>query len=115
MVEFIQKYLFLVIVFSLFLVLIFALYFIIKKQGKNNYNLYGMFLNLKNNEIFALSLIIINYLFLTYFLSSTVFLPLFLSAEFPNKISSVLYLVSLSQENYETHNKISLSSYLVWK
>lgn len=68
MVEFIQKYLFLVIVFSLFLVLIFALYFIIKKQGKNNYNLYGMFLNLKNNEIFALSLIIINYLFLTYFL-----------------------------------------------
>ena len=40
MVEFIQKYLFLVIVFSLFLVLIFALYFIIKKQGKNNYNLY---------------------------------------------------------------------------
>ena len=50
MVEFIQKYLFLVIVFSLFLVLIFALYFIIKKQGKNNYNLYGMFLNLKNKN-----------------------------------------------------------------
>ncbi len=68
MVEFVQKYLYFVIVFSLFLVLMFAFYFILKKGGKKNYNLYGMFLNLKNNEIFSLSLIITNYLFLTYFL-----------------------------------------------
>ena len=89
MVEFIQKYLFLVIVFSLFLVLIFALYFIIKKQGKNNYNLYGMFLNLKNNEIFALSLIIINYLFLTYFL----IFKLYFSVSFA-VVSEILILLS---------------------
>ena len=68
MIELIQKYLFFVIVFALFLVLIFALGLFLKNNKKSNYAFYGTLMDLKNNEIFALALIIMNYLLLTYFL-----------------------------------------------
>lgn len=68
MIKLFQKYLFFVIVFALFLVLIFALGLFLRNNKKSNYAFYGTLMDLKNNEIFALALIIMNYLLLTYFL-----------------------------------------------
>ena len=64
MIELLKKYLYFIVIFAVFLVFIIALTLFIKHKNKTNYHLYGLLMNMKNNEIFALSLIIINYLFL---------------------------------------------------
>lgn len=63
-----QKYLFLLVIFALFIVFIFALTLIIKNKKGSNYYLYGLLMNMKTNEIYTLSLITMNFVFLSYVL-----------------------------------------------
>ena len=68
MKELLQKYLFLLVIFALFIVFIFALTLIIKNKKGSNYYLYGLLMNMKTNEIYTLSLITMNFVFLSYVL-----------------------------------------------
>ncbi len=68
MKELLQKYLFLLVIFALFIVFIFALTLVIKNKKGSNYYLYGLLMNMKTNEIYALSLITMNFVFLSYVL-----------------------------------------------
>ena len=68
MKELLQKYLFLLVIFALFIVFIFALTLVIKNKKGSNYFLYGLLMNMKTNEIYALSLITMNFVFLSYVL-----------------------------------------------
>ena len=68
MIELLKKYLYFIVIFAVFLVFIIALTLFIKHKNKTNYYLYGLLMNMKNNEIFALSLIALNFIFLSYIL-----------------------------------------------
>ena len=68
MKELLQKYLFLLVIFALFIVFIFALTLVIKNKKGTNYYLYGLLMNMKTNEIYTLSLIAMNFVFLSYVL-----------------------------------------------
>lgn len=68
MIELLKKYLYFIVIFAVFLVFIIALTLFIKHKTKTNYHLYGLLMNMKNNEIFALSLIALNFIFLSYIL-----------------------------------------------
>ena len=68
MIELLKKYLYFIVIFAVFLVFIIALTLFIKRKNKTNYHLYGLLMNMKNNEIFALSLIALNFIFLSYIL-----------------------------------------------
>lgn len=68
MKELLQKYLFLLVIFALFIVFIFTLTLIIKNKKGSNYYLYGLLMNMKTNEIYTLSLITMNFVFLSYVL-----------------------------------------------
>lgn len=68
MKELLQKYLFLLVIFALFIVFIFALTLVIKNKKGSNYYLYGLLMNMKTNEIYTLSLIAMNFVFLSYVL-----------------------------------------------
>lgn len=68
MKELLQKYLFLLVIFALFIVFIFALTLVIKNKKGSNYYLYGLLMNMKTNEIYTLSLITMNFVFLSYVL-----------------------------------------------
>ena len=68
MIELLKKYLYFIVIFAVFLVFIIALTLFIKHKNKTNYHLYGLLMNMKNNEIFALSLIALNFIFLSYIL-----------------------------------------------
>ena len=66
MIELLKKYLYFIVIYAVFLVFIFSLTLFIKRKNKTNYHLYGLLM--KNNEIFALSLVAINFIFLSYIL-----------------------------------------------
>lgn len=68
MKELLQKYLFLLVIFALFIVFIFALTLVIKNKKGSNYYLYGLLMNMRTNEIYTLSLIAMNFVFLSYVL-----------------------------------------------
>ena len=68
MIELLKKYLYFIVIYAVFLVFIFSLTLFIKRKNKTNYHLYGLLMNMKNNEIFALSLIALNFIFLSYIL-----------------------------------------------
>lgn len=65
--EILSDYLYFAIVFAVFLViLVFALLIMSKKGSRKSIYLSGLFMNYKNSEVFALSLILINFLLLVY-------------------------------------------------
>ena len=60
----ISDYLIFVIVFAVFLVVIYLLAFMFSKPGsKKSIYLYGLVLDYKTNELWALTLYVLNYLF----------------------------------------------------
>lgn len=67
--EILNNYLLLIVVFAVILVVIAAVILLFNKFSfKKKIYLYGLLMDLKNNEIFALTLIIVNFLLLCYVL-----------------------------------------------
>jgi len=65
--EILNDYLYFAIIFAIFLVILVTMLLVMSKKGsKKSIYLSGLFMNYKNNEVFALSLILINFLLLVY-------------------------------------------------
>ena len=98
-IDIINKYIYFIFVFFIFLLLIISMFLFANRKGKKRrIYLFGLFMNYNNKQIFALSLMLLNFLLLSY----TLILKIPLSKDLIC-ISSLMILISfiiLKRYNY---------------